>query len=93
MLDRILIVDDDPSVLSALTRTLRQPNRVILTDMSAEEALSYVETDTSLIRPLEVENLIADTDEAKIYYNWRAMTSFETMIDKMISNDLMLLAS
>jgi len=62
-------------------------------NMSAEEALSYVETDTSLIRPLEVENLIADTDEAKIYYNWRAMTSFETMIDKMISNDLMLLAS
>jgi DNA-binding NtrC family response regulator len=39
MLDRILIVDDDPSVLSALQRTLRQPKREIVTDMSAEEAL------------------------------------------------------
>jgi GDPmannose 4,6-dehydratase len=61
--------------------------------MNAEEALSCVETDSALIRPLEVENLIADTKEADAYYSWRATVSFEAMIEKMIRNDLMILSS
>jgi GDPmannose 4,6-dehydratase len=61
--------------------------------MNAEEALSCVETDSALIRPLEVENLIADTKEADTYYSWRATVSFEAMIEKMIRNDLMILSS
>lgn len=61
-------------------------------NMSAEEALSRVETDSAFIRPIEVENLIADTSEAESYYNWRATVSFHSMIEKMVAHDLALLS-
>jgi len=43
MPDRILIVDDEPSVLSALYRTLRAPRREIITELSAEQALDRLQ--------------------------------------------------
>lgn len=43
MTDTILIVDDEPSVLSALYRTLRRPSREIITELSAEKALERLQ--------------------------------------------------
>lgn len=61
--------------------------------MDADQALSCVQTDSAFIRPIEVENLIADTREAESYYAWRPTVSFHTMIEKMVANDLKLLSS
>lgn len=48
----------------------------------------YVEIDQKLIRPAEVDLLVADPKKAKEKLNWQVKTSFEDMIRIMVEADL-----
>ena len=41
-------------------------------------------------RPSEVDVLVGDASKAKNHLGWEPKTSFESMVDKMIRNDLIL---
>ena len=48
----------------------------------------YVDFDKSLTRPTEVETLVGDASKAREKLGWQPRTSFETLIEIMIENDL-----
>ncbi|OGV96078.1 GDP-mannose 4,6-dehydratase [Microgenomates group bacterium RBG_16_45_19] len=48
----------------------------------------YVEVDQTLIRPAEVDMLVADPSKAKAVLKWQPKVSFEEMIKRMVEADL-----
>lgn len=49
---------------------------------------NYVEIDQALMRPAEVDELVADPSKAKKHLNWQPETSFEDMVEKMVKADI-----
>jgi len=47
----------------------------------------YVEIDSNLFRPAEVDLLVADCDKAKKLLNWEYKLSFEQLIEEMVRHD------
>jgi GDPmannose 4,6-dehydratase len=52
----------------------------------------YVETDSKLLRPAEVDYLVADANKAAKVLGWRPEISFEQMIKDMVRHDLQILS-
>ena len=58
----------------------------------AEDQLNHILIlEKSNPRPIEVTNLIADESEALSLLNWKATTSLDAMIEKMVAHDMDLL--
>jgi GDPmannose 4,6-dehydratase len=53
-----------------------------------QEIENFVDFDESLTRPTEVETLVGDASKALNTLGWKPKTSFETLIEIMIENDL-----
>jgi len=53
----------------------------------------YVRIDESLLRPAEVDSLLADASKAEAELGWSATTSFEELVAMMVDSDLKLLES
>ena len=49
---------------------------------------AYVKTDESLIRPAEVDHLVADSYKAKKNLGWKPKVSFADLIAMMVDHDL-----
>jgi len=52
----------------------------------------YVEVDTSLFRPAEVDFLIGDASKARTDLGWQPKVTFEELVRMMVENDLQALA-
>ncbi|HSR67964.1 MAG TPA: GDP-mannose 4,6-dehydratase [Acidobacteriota bacterium] len=52
----------------------------------------HVETDPALLRPAEVDHLIADPSRARDELGWQPSTSFEELVRMMVDSDLQLVA-
>jgi len=52
---------------------------------------SHVRTDPSLLRPAEVDELVADPSHAREELGWAASVSFEELVVTMVEADLELL--
>jgi GDPmannose 4,6-dehydratase len=50
--------------------------------------LSYIETDTNLFRPLEIEESWGDASKARIHLGWEPKVSFEQLIQMMVLYDI-----
>lgn len=48
----------------------------------------YVETDKSLVRPAEVEHLVADNSKAKKMLSWQPEIDFQHLVKIMVDSDL-----
>ena len=48
----------------------------------------YVKIDQKLIRPAEVDTLLADYSGAKKEFNWQPKISFENLVNEMVESDL-----
>ena len=48
----------------------------------------HIILDKSLIRPAEVDTLLADYSKAKKILKWKPKTSFDDLIVKMVESDL-----
>lgn len=49
---------------------------------------NYVKIDPLLMRPAEVDYLIGDASKAKKILKWKPKTSFEELVEKMVTNDI-----
>jgi GDPmannose 4,6-dehydratase len=50
----------------------------------------YVEFDSEMIRPSEVDLLVGDAKKAKEFLNWAPTKSFDELVELMVENDLKL---
>tara|TARA_Y100000590_G_C15737415_1_gene1019059 strand:+ start:1779 stop:2756 length:978 start_codon:yes stop_codon:yes gene_type:complete len=50
----------------------------------------YIEIDQNLIRPAEVDTLLADYSKAKKILKWEPKISFDKLVENMVENDLKL---
>lgn len=50
----------------------------------------YVEFDSEMIRPSEVDLLVGDAKKAKDFLNWTPTKSFDELVELMVENDLKL---
>jgi GDPmannose 4,6-dehydratase len=48
----------------------------------------FVKTDESLIRPAEVDHLLADTSKASTKLGWKPKVSFSELIAMMVDHDV-----
>jgi GDPmannose 4,6-dehydratase len=49
---------------------------------------NYVRTDPALIRPAEVDHLLADSSKAEKVLNWKPEVDFERLIQMMVDSDM-----
>ena len=54
----------------------------------AGEIEDYVDFDTQMIRPSEVDLLVGDASKAKTKLGWEPKTDFNQLVNLMVSNDL-----
>jgi GDPmannose 4,6-dehydratase len=83
---------DDYVIATNSTHTVRDCVQVAFDEAGLDDWERYVEIDTSLVRPAEVDLLIGDPSKAERDLGWRPQTSFEELIRLMTRADLELLA-
>ena len=82
---------DDYVIATNSTHTVRNCVEVAFDEAGISDWERYVEIDTSLVRPAEVDLLIGDPSKAERDLGWRPKTSFEELIRLMTRADLELL--
>jgi GDPmannose 4,6-dehydratase len=56
------------------------------------DPMNYIETDTSLIRPLEIEGTYGDSTKAREILNWKPTIEFDELVKTMVTHDIKLVA-
>ena len=54
------------------------------------DPMSYIETDSTLVRPLEIETSWGDATKAHVELGWQPKVSFEKLVGMMVANDIKL---
>jgi GDPmannose 4,6-dehydratase len=54
---------------------------------------NHIEIDKSLIRPAEVETLLANSTKAKKKLKWKPTVNFNDLVKEMVDHDLKLITS
>ena len=57
----------------------------------AGEESKYLKTDSHLLRPTEIHQLVGDSNKANIILNWHSSVNFEKLVKKMVANDIALI--
>jgi GDPmannose 4,6-dehydratase len=92
----IMLQQDEPGDFVIATGVLRSLSQFVA---SAFETVgisnwrSYVDLDPDFQRPADLKAIHGDASKAHRLLGWRARTSFEDMIGRMVANDLRLLNS
>jgi GDPmannose 4,6-dehydratase len=53
-----------------------------------EDPMSYIETDSTLVRPLEIEASWGDSTKARTELGWQPKVSFEKLVEMMVAHDI-----
>ena len=89
----LMLQQDEPEdfvIATGVTHSVRECLEIAF-DQAGIELDGHVETDPSMIRPAEVDQLVGDGSKAKRILGWEPQTSFETMIRLMVDSDRRLL--
>ena len=81
---------DDFVIATGVAHSVRECVEIAF-DQAGLAVNDYVETDSSLIRPADVEQLIGDCTKARELLGWEPRTNFEALIRLMVDADLALL--
>lgn len=82
---------DDFVISTGETRSVRDFVETALKAVNLEiDVDKYVKYDKEMIRPSEVDLLVGDATKAKSILGWTPKTSFDELVNLMISNDLSL---
>jgi GDPmannose 4,6-dehydratase len=80
---------DDYLIATGETRSVRDFVEAALVAANLEgEVEKYVDYDQNMIRPSEVDLLVGDSSKAKTRLNWEPSTSFASLVELMVKNDL-----
>ena len=81
---------DDYVIATGKTHTVQRCVEIAF-DQAGLDWQDYVRTDTSFLRPAEVDLLVGDGSKAERELGWKPTTSFEELIRLMVDADLKLL--
>ena len=80
---------DDYVIATGETHTVRSfVEKALAATGLAGEIEDYVDFDTQMIRPSEVDLLVGDASKAKTKLGWEPKTNFNQLVNLMVSNDL-----
>ena len=80
---------DDFVIATGVTHSVKEFVEAALTCAKLPGQIEdYVDFDESMIRPAEVDVLIGDASKAAEKLNWKPATTFNQLIEKMVSADL-----
>ena len=79
---------DDYVIGSGETHTIREVVEIAFGVVGIKNWEDYIQIDQNLIRPAEVDLLLADASKAKEKLGWKPKTSFTEMIKKMVEYDI-----
>ncbi len=82
---------DDFILATGKSHTLKEFIATAFQSAGIEEWQQYLTTDSSLVRPADVVSVVGDSSKAARILNWSPITTFESMIKKMIDFDLELI--
>ena len=83
---------DDYVIATGQSHSIRQLLDVAFSYVGINDWTPYVETDQSFMRPAEVDVLCGDATKAKTKLGWKPKTTFETMVNTMVRNDIKILS-
>lgn len=83
---------DDYVVGTGQARSVKDLVECAFSAAGLDDWQGYVETDPKLLRPAEVDCLVADASKAAKVLGWRPEISFEQMIKDMVRHDLKILS-
>ena len=82
-------IPDDYVIATGVTHSVREFLELALISAGLKgKAEDYVEIDSTLKRPAEVDLLIGDATKAKIFLGWTPKVNFEDLVKKMVDYDL-----
>jgi len=82
---------DDYVVATGLTHSIRDFLDIAFNHAGISNWEQYVKQDPRFMRPAEVNVLRGDYTKAKLKFGWKPKTDFETLVKKMVDNDIKLL--
>jgi GDPmannose 4,6-dehydratase len=83
----------DYIVATGVSRTLREFLGTAFGAVGIQDWEPYVRCDPALRRPIEVSNLVGNSDKARQVLGWTPRHTFEDMVAEMVDTDLRLLLS
>lgn len=82
-------IPDDYVIATGVTHSVREFLELAITSAGLKgKAEDYVEIDSTLKRPAEVDLLIGDATKAKNILGWTPKVNFEDLVKKMVDYDL-----
>ena len=82
---------DDYIIATGKTRSVRYFLEQAFGCVGIADWEPYVKFDKDLLRPAEVDTLVGDATKAYDKLGWKATTAFESMVSRMVGNDIRLL--
>jgi GDPmannose 4,6-dehydratase len=86
-------VPGDYVIATGESHSVRDCCRIAFEEAGLGNYEPYVEIDSSLMRPAEVDHLVGDSSKARRVLGWQPATSFEELIRLMTRADIELLAA
>jgi len=83
---------EDYVIATGKTHTVRECVEIAFDQAGLSDWERYVELDSSLVRPAEVDLLVGDPSKAERDLGWTPKTTFEQLIRLMVDSDAKLLA-
>lgn len=83
-------VADDYVIATGETHTISELLDVAFATVGIDDWKPYVQTDTALLRPAEVDQLIGDATKARNAFGWEPKVTFKDLVEMMVHNDLAL---
>jgi GDPmannose 4,6-dehydratase len=81
-------VPDDYVIATGETHTIKYFLEVAFRCAGISEWERYIKIDKQFFRPAEVEVLRGNSFKARYTLGWKPLTSFETMVEKMVLSDI-----
>ena len=83
-------VADDYVIATGETHSISELLDVAFATVGIDDWKPYVQTDTALLRPAEVDQLIGDATKARNALGWKPKVTFKDLVEMMVHNDLAL---
>lgn len=84
---------DDFILATGVSRTLRDFITAAFSVIGIEKWEEFVKIDQSLIRPADVVSVVGDSTKARTTLGWIPSTTFDSMINQMVTHDLRIIDS
>ena len=80
---------DDYVIATGVTHSVEEFLRLALISANLQDDIEkYVDFDSAMIRPSDVDLLVGDPTKAKLQLGWEPKVDFRTLVELMVENDL-----